>query len=204
MTTQAPLPTGLEHLLLLQETLAALEREAGRVEAWARRLAPVLSAGGRVLAAGNGGSAAQAQHLTAELVGRYRDERMPFSALAVHAEIPALTAIGNDYGLDQAFARQVSAHGRTGDVLVALSTSGRSRNVLAAVVEARRVGMTTWGLTGAAPNPIATACDDAISVPARSAATVQEGHLVLIHMICAALDCALGVSSAAESLGLST
>lgn len=153
MKRPSPLPTGLEHLSLLQETLSSLQAEAGRIESWARHLARALTDGGRLLAAGNGGSAAQAQHFTAELVGRYRDERTPFSALALHSETCALTAIGNDYGLEEALARQVSAHGRPGDVLVALSTSGRSANVLAAVAQARAAGMTTWALTGPTPNP---------------------------------------------------
>ena len=91
-----------------------------------------LAAGGRLLAAGNGGSAAQAQHLTAELVGRYRDERPGYSAIALHADTSTLTAVGNDYGFDSLFARQVTAHGRPGDILILLSTSGRSPNLLAA------------------------------------------------------------------------
>lgn len=196
------LPTGREHIASLQQSLACLEQETARVESWGRHLARVLQKGGRLLAAGNGGSAAQAQHLTAELVGRYRDERTPFSALALHSETSALTAIGNDYGLEEAYARQVSAHGRPGDVLLALSTSGRSPNVIAAVAEARRVGMTAWALTGPPPNPLAAACHDSITIATGSAATVQEAHLVVIHMVCAALDCALGASFAAEAFGV--
>lgn len=204
MTAGPSLPTGREHLESLYAALADLEGEAAHVDAWGRRLAEVLGDGGRLLAVGNGGSAAQAQHLTAELVGRYRDERKPFSALALHSETSALTAIGNDYGLEEAFARQVTAHGRPGDVLVALSTSGRSRNVLAAVAQASRAGMTTWGLTGPRPNPLAEACDDSISIEAGFSATVQEAHLVVIHMVCAALDCALGASVRAEPLEITT
>lgn len=204
MTIPSSLPTGHEHLSLLHESLTSLERETTRVQGWGHHLARVLGGGGRVLAAGNGGSAAQAQHFTAELIGRYRDERAPFSALALHAETSTLTAIGNDYGIEEAFARQVSAHGRSGDVLLALSTSGASPNVLAAAAEARRVGMTTWGLTGPRPNPLASACNDCISIESPSAATVQEAHLVVIHMVCAALDCALGASLAAESFEVST
>ncbi len=113
--------------------LAGLYGETERLERWGSELAGVLGRGGRLLAVGNGGSACQAQHLTAELVGRYRDDREPFSALALCTEMSALTAIGNDYGIEHLFARQVRGHGRPGDVLVALSTSGRSPNVLAAV-----------------------------------------------------------------------
>jgi D-sedoheptulose 7-phosphate isomerase len=183
-----PLPTPAQHLHALREPLAALEAETGRIEAWGRHLTGVLLAGGRLLAAGNGGSAAQAQHLTAELVGRYRDDRIPLSAIALHADTSSLTAIANDYGADALFARQTLAHGRPGDVLVALSTSGRSGNVLAAVRAARDHGLTTWGLTGPARNPLADGCDDAVCIPAPGTATVQELHLVVVHLLCAAVD----------------
>jgi D-sedoheptulose 7-phosphate isomerase len=155
----------------------------------------VLTGGGRLLVAGNGGSAAQAQHLTAELVGRYRDERVPLSAIALHAETSSLTAIANDYGYDAAFARQVSAHGRRGDVLLGLSTSGHSSNVVAAIETAREVGMTSWVLTGRAPNRMAEAADEAVCVEAETTATVQEVHQVVVHLLCTAVDAAvLGVN----------
>jgi D-sedoheptulose 7-phosphate isomerase len=182
---------GQLHLAALTEALGAVDRELPRLEAWGARLATVLGGGGRMLAAGNGGSAALAEHLAAELLGRYRTNRRPLSGLALGTEGAALTAIDNDFGPDDVFTRQVEAHGRAGDVFVALSTSGRSSNVLAAVATARNAGMTTWGLTGAAPNPLAGACDDAICVPSRSTATVQEVHQVLIHLLCGALDRAL-------------
>ena len=125
-------------------------------------LAQVLVGGGRLLVAGNGGSAAQAQHLTAELVGRYRDDRPALSAIALHAETSAVTAISNDYGYDHVFARQVQAHGRPGDVFLGMSTSGRSGNVLAAMDAAREGGLTVWVMTGAGPNPMADAADSAV------------------------------------------
>jgi D-sedoheptulose 7-phosphate isomerase len=180
--------TGHSHLAALVEPLRALEQEVPRIDGWGRRLADVLVGGGRLLAAGNGGSAAQAQHLTAELVGRYRDDRPPFSALALHAETSSLTAICNDYGLEDAFARAVRAHGRPGDVLIAFSTSGRSPNILAAVDAARAGGLTAWGLTGPKPNPLATLCDQSVSVDAAAAATIQEVHQVVLHLLCAAVD----------------
>ena len=155
-----PLPAGRRHLAELDAPLRALHRQAPQVERWGRRLAEVLLGGGRLLAAGNGGSAAQAQHLTAELVGRYRDDRPPFSAIPLCAEGSAMTAIGNDYGIEEIFARQVRAHGRPGDVLVALSTSGRSPNVLAAVDAAGEQGMACWALTGRLPNPLAERADE--------------------------------------------
>ncbi|BBL81201.1 phosphoheptose isomerase [Rubrobacter xylanophilus] len=181
-------PTGREHLAALARALASFEEEVWRLESWGRRLAEVLTGGGRLLAAGNGGSAALAQHLTGELVGRYLEDRRAFSALALHAEGPGLTAIANDYGPEEVFARQVRAHGRPGDVLVALSTSGRSPNVLAAARAARECGMAAWALTGPAPNPLAELCDEALCVEARSTATIQEVHQVAIHILCSALD----------------
>lgn len=191
-----PLPTGRAHLSALLSALSALEAEVDRVDAWGRYLAGVLAGGGRLLAAGNGGSAALAQHLTSELVGRYRDERLAFSALALHAEASSLTAIANDYGNGEVFARQVRAHGRPGDVLLCLSTSGRSPNVLSAAVAARDCGMTVWTLTGPAPNPLADRGDDALCVEAAATATVQEVHQVVVHLICAAVDCEVGASPA--------
>lgn len=164
---------------------------APKLTAWGRHLAGVLASGGRLLACGNGGSAAEAQHLTAELVGRFRKERRPLSAIALHADTSALTALANDYGEDEMFARGVRAHGRPGDVLIALSTSGSSRNVLTSVKAAHDTGMTSWGLTGPSPNALAAMCDDAICVDAPSTATVQEIHLLLVHSLCIALDDAL-------------
>ena len=183
-----------EHFVALRTALARLEDLAGsRSELWGRHLAGVLEGGGRLLACGNGGSAAEAQHLTGELVGRFRHERRPLSAIALHADTSALTAISNDYGGHESFARQVFAHGRPGDVLIALSTSGVSRNVVSAAKAAHEVGMTAWALTGPAPNTLAALCDDAIAVEAPNAATVQEIHLAIVHALCIAVDDALGV-----------
>ncbi len=175
------------HLAELRSAIDLLERETDRLDRWGSRIADVLAGGGRLLAAGNGGSAAQAQHLTAELVGRYLDERPPFSAIALHAETSALTAIVNDYGPDEAFARGVRAHGRPGDLLVALSTSGRSSNVLAAARAARTMGIGVLALTGPLGNPLADLADDTFGVPAATP-TVQEIHQVAIHLICASFD----------------
>ncbi len=191
-----PVPSGAEHLAALAGPLAALDGEVERIEGWGRHLAAVLTGGGRLLTAGNGGSAAQAQHLTSELVGRYRDDRPPFSAIALCAESSSVTAIANDYGADDVFARQVRAHGRSGDVLVAISTSGRSPNVVAAAAAAREVGLTVWGLTGPAPNPLQAGCDDAVVVDSTATATIQEVHQVVVHLLCAAVDCAIAPAPA--------
>jgi D-sedoheptulose 7-phosphate isomerase len=164
------------------------EYAAPVVRRWGASLAEHLGAGARLLVAGNGGSAAQAQHLTAELVGRYREDRPPFSALALHADTSSTTAIANDYGVQEIFARQVAAHGRTGDVLMLLSTSGASANLLVAAKEAHRLGMTVWALTGPAPNPLEGSADEALCVDAAASATVQELHLVAVHMLCESFD----------------
>jgi type III pantothenate kinase len=181
-------PSGGEHLAALQAALRGLESESERLEQWGRTLAGRLLEGGRLLAVGNGGSAAQAQHLTAELVGRYQTDRRPLSALCLHSDGSSFTAICNDYGAEEAFARQVHAHARPDDVLLALSTSGRSPNVLAAARAAAECGVTTWAVTGAAPNPLAELCDDAVCLAGPTTATVQELHLVGIHMLCGAVD----------------
>jgi D-sedoheptulose 7-phosphate isomerase len=190
MTVPTMLPSGRAHLDQLARPLAALYAETERLERWGRHLASVLVGGGRLLALGNGGSACQAQHLTSELVGRYRDDRPPFSALALCTETSALTAIGNDYGIEHLFARQVAGHGRPGDVLVALSTSGRSPNVLAAVEAAHESELSVWALTGPRGNPLAERADDAVCIDSPHTGTVQELHLVAIHLLCAAFDTA--------------
>ena len=180
------------HVNQLQQALAAAAPELEAAAQWGSRLARVLPSGGRVLVVGNGGSAAQAQHLAAELVGRYVTDRTPLSAIALHAETSTLTAIVNDYGIEEMFARPVRAHGRPGDVCFLISTSGRSQNLIAAAEAARAAGLRTWALTGPAPNPLAEAVDDAICVEAAQTGTIQEVHLVALHVLCDALDAELG------------
>jgi phosphoheptose isomerase len=184
---------GQRHIGALVSALTALD--TGRLDDWGRRLAAALGAGGRLLVAGNGGSAAQAQHLAAEFTGRFFADRGAYSAIALNAETSTLTAIANDYGYDEVFARQVRAHGRPGDVLLSMSTSGRSRNLLQAVTAARAAGLTAWGLSGPGPNPLAEACDEAVCVAppggtATLTATVQEVHQVALHLICLSFDAA--------------
>jgi D-sedoheptulose 7-phosphate isomerase len=177
-----------EHLV---ESLAAIRRldaHVAQIDAWADDLAARLTAGGRALVAGNGGSAALGQHLTAELVGRFRYHRPAFSALALHAETSSVTAIANDYGYENVFARQVEAHGRRDDVLVLLSTSGSSVNLLAAADTGRRLGLRCLAMTGPAPNPLAMRCHDTVALDVPSSAAVQEAQQVAVHMLCAAFD----------------
>jgi D-sedoheptulose 7-phosphate isomerase len=191
---QPPSPFGRDllddHIDRLAAALPALRASGDTLARWGTALADRLTSGGRLLAAGNGGSAAEAQHLTAELVGRFDGERLPLPAIALHADTSAITAIGNDYGYDEVFARQVRAHARPGDVLLLLSTSGRSRNLLLAARAARRCGADAWALTGAGPNPLARLCDDAVCIPGDTA-TVQETHLAAVHMLCRAVEAAL-------------
>ncbi len=186
-------PGGGDHLAALHRALDALAEDLGTLERWGEELAQRLVLGGRALVAGNGGSAAQAQHLTAELVGRYRTERVPLSAIALHADTSSLTAIANDYGLEEAFARQVRAHGRPGDVLVLLSTSGRSPNVLQAASAAATHGLTVWALCGRAGSPLAERAHESVCVEADTP-TVQEAHQVCVHLLCDAVDRAIGAA----------
>ena len=180
--------TGRAHLEALAGPLAALDDEVDRIDLWGRHLAHVLLQGGRLLAVGNGGSAAHAQHLTGELVGRYESDRPAFSALALHADSSSLTAIANDFGAEEAFARQVRAHGRPGDVLLALTTSGRSPNIVAAVEAANASRLTTWALTGPRPNAVCELADESVCVDAPTSATIQDIHHIVVHLLCAAVD----------------
>lgn len=179
------------HLAELASALLPYRGEAAKLHRWGRELARRLAHGGRLLVAGNGGSAAEAHHLAAELVGKLRDDRAPLSAIALCAETSSLTAIGNDYGFDEVFARQVRAHGRRDDVLLLLSTSGRSANLVRAARAGRELGLRCWALTGVTPNPLADACAEVLAVPSADPQVVQELHLVSAHVLCAYVDAAL-------------
>ena len=150
-----------------------------------------LRAGGKLLLCGNGGSAADAQHWAAELVSRFNYDRPGLAAMALTTDGSVLTGIGNDYGNTRIFARQVEALGRPRDMLLALSTSGRSSNVLEALRAARARGMGTIGFTGEAGEAMAGLCDICIRVPSVSTPRIQEGHAVLGHALCAAVEAAL-------------
>jgi D-sedoheptulose 7-phosphate isomerase len=176
------------HLSGLAAALHPFRRQAGLLARWGADLAWHLGQGGRLLVAGNGGSAAEAQHLAAELVGRLRTERAPLSAIALTPDSSAVTAIGNDYGFEEIFARQVRAHGRPGDVLLVLSTSGRSPNLVAAVRAAKETGLRTWAMAGAGRSPLADTCDEALCCPSPDSQVVQELHLVAVHVLCEYVD----------------
>jgi D-sedoheptulose 7-phosphate isomerase len=185
MTGPSPLDT---HLAGLAEALPPFRAPATILARWGADLAWHLGQGGRLLVAGNGGSAAEAQHLAAELVGRLREERAPLSAIALTPDSSAVTAISNDYGFEEVFARQVRAHGRPGDVLLAMSTSGRSPNLVAAARAATESGMRTWAMVGAGRNPLADACDEALCCPSADSQVVQELHLIAVHVMCEYVD----------------
>jgi D-sedoheptulose 7-phosphate isomerase len=196
--TELGTPVGVEHIQYLTAALGSLGPAVETATRWGRELAGLLTGGGRLFAAGNGGSAAQAAHLTAELVGRYRDDRRPFSAVSLHAEVSALTAITNDYGHEEGFARQLEAHARPRDVVVLLSTSGGSANVVRAAERARECDVTCWAMTGRGPNQLTEAADDFLTVDSPFTATVQELHLVLLHVLCSGLDAELDAHLGAQ------
>jgi D-sedoheptulose 7-phosphate isomerase len=139
---------------------------------------------GRLLIAGNGGSAADAQHIAAELTGRFLRERQPLQAIALHGNASALTAIANDYGYEHVFARELAAHARPGDVLLVISTSGNSPNILRAIEAARQRSMTVIGLTGESGGEMRESCDLCLLVPSNSTARIQEMHITIGHSIC--------------------
>ena len=177
----------LAHFRRSQEAVerSAADRElVAAIVAIAGRIAQAIRGGGKLLLAGNGGSAADAQHIAAEFVGRFINDRAPLPAIALTTDTSALTAIGNDYGFDQVFERQVRALGRKGDVLVAISTSGRSPNIVAALKAARELGLVTVGFTKSAQSPMRALCDHLLAVPSEETALIQQIHITAAHAIC--------------------
>lgn len=174
-----------EHIATLEsltdQTLSDIER-SGRV------IFDALASGKKLIICGNGGSAADAQHIAAELVGRYEKLRRSFPAIALTTDTSALTAVSNDFGFEEVFARQVTGLANAGDVLVAISTSGKSPNVLKAVERARELGCRTIALTGAGAEPLASACDMAVVVPSPRTSRVQEAHITIGHLWCEMVD----------------
>lgn len=174
-----------DHSAVLRRALDLLGELDAPLQAAAISITRSFRAGGKLLAAGNGGSAAEAQHLTGELIGRLHPgrERRALPAVALHADTSALTAVANDYGYDRIFARQVEAIGRADDVLVVLSTSGASKNLVNAVDVASELGMVTVALLGRGVRPLHERCTHVLAVPADGLQTVQECHLVLVHVL---------------------
>lgn len=180
---------------MLDEHARDFERfraQAARLDALGRRTVEALRAGNKLLVCGNGGSASQADHFAGELVGRFRGERVGLPAIALSSSPAGVTAIGNDYGYDRVFSRQVEALGAPGDILFALSTSGKSPNVLEAARAAKAKGLVTLGLLGKNGGPLLGLCDDAVVVESQSTARIQEMHILAIHIICEIIDRAYG------------
>jgi D-sedoheptulose 7-phosphate isomerase len=169
---------------------AMLDALRPQADAAAARMAGCLRAGGKLMFCGNGGSAADSQHLAAEFTGRFLNDRPPLAALALSTDSSALTCIANDYAFDQVFERQLRALGRRGDVLVAISTSGHSANVLRAVRAARELGIATIGLLGRDGGALAGLCDIAVVVPSQTTARIQEAHIFIGHVWCAMVEAA--------------
>jgi len=183
------------HADVVAQTLAEAARlhdasaaAAGPAAAAADAMVAALKGGGRVLVCGNGGSASDAQHFAAELVGRFERERAAMAAVALTTDTSILTALANDYDFTRVFARQVEALGRPGDVLLGISTSGASANVLAAFAAAKSAGMTTVALTGRDGGAVGAAADIHVNVAAESTARVQEVHRTLLHAVCALIE----------------
>jgi D-sedoheptulose 7-phosphate isomerase len=181
----------LEQIAEAERVMHAMQRDEvllAAVAAASQACIDCIRGGGRVLLAGNGGSAADAQHIAGEFVSRFNFDRPGLSAIALTTDTSILTAIGNDYGYEQLFARQVQAHGNKGDVFIGYSTSGKSPNILKAFAEARARGMVCIGFTGNRGGPMGELCDHLLAVPSSQTPKIQEGHLVLGHILCGLVE----------------
>jgi len=187
MSTATWRDDALESIQEHADLVESLTEDLEPLEKACRLLGECLTGGGKVLACGNGGSAADAQHFVAELVGRFERDRQGLAALSLAADPSVVTAVGNDFGFESVFARQVDALARAGDLLVAISTSGRSANVVAAAASARRIGLPVIALVGEDPRGLAGS-DVVLSVPSSTVARIQELHIVLLHLMCESLD----------------
>ena len=184
----------LRNLAEHQALMTALPALDDDIAAAGKQMAAVLARGGKLMFCGNGGSASDSQHLASELTGRFIKDRRPLAGLALSTDSSALTCIGNDYSFDDVFVRQVMGLGRKGDGLVAISTSGNSRNVLRAVAAAREAGIWTLGLLGRDGGQLREACDASIIVPHAITARIQEAHILIGHTLCGLIEDELGVA----------
>lgn len=175
----------------LEAALSRLETIENQIKSAADAMLKAIKAGKKIIAAGNGGSAAEAQHLTSELVGRFVNERRAIPAICLHGDTSAVTAISNDYGYDQVFARQIEAHGQPGDVLILLSTSGASTNLIEAAQTGSALGLATIGLLGQARRPLHELVDIAIEIPSGYQPAVQEMHLFVVHALTGIVEAGL-------------
>ena len=172
----------------IEENIEATEElhksQAENIEKAVKSIVNSLRNGGKVIIFGNGGSAADSQHIAAELVGRFKKERRALPAISLTTNTSILTAIGNDYGYDVTFSRQVEALGKEGDIAIGLSTSGNSKNVVAALKGAKSIGLKTIGLTGAGGGAMKDICDILIASPSKNTPRIQESHILIAHIIC--------------------
>lgn len=182
-----------EHAACMQKTQQNLQ---GAFEALLTAAAETIRGGGKILFFGNGGSAADSQHLATELTVRYKKDRAPIAAIALTTDTSALSAIGNDFGFEHLFSRQVAALGRAGDLAIGISTSGNSGNVIKALEECRKMGIKTVGFTGETGGKMPALCDILLNVPCKTTARIQEMHIMLGQMLCGALELELGLLSA--------
>jgi D-sedoheptulose 7-phosphate isomerase len=176
-----------------RELFSRLESVQAQIDAASALIVESLAGGRKLMFCGNGGSAADSQHLASEFTGRFINDRRPLAALALTTDSSALTCIANDYGFDDVFSRQVLGLGRPGDCLIAISTSGNSRNVIQAAAAARAIGMRTIGLLGRDGGKLLALCDVPIVVESTSTARIQEAHSFIGHTLCALVEQALGV-----------
>ena len=173
------------------ENFVKLTAMTGEIARTAEQITERVRAGGKVIFCGNGGSAADAQHLAAELMGRFMIDRAPLAAMALSVNTSTITAIGNDFGYDEVFERQLRGIGRPGDVLVGISTSGNSNNVVMAIEAAKKIGILTVALTGEGGGKMAEICDISHRVPSRSTPRIQEMHIAVGHCLCEWIEAAL-------------
>jgi len=174
-----------EHLETIQKLISSSLRE---IERSGQIICEALASDRKILLCGNGGSAADAQHIAAELVGCYEKQRRSWPAIALTTDTSALTAVSNDLGYEQVFARQVAGLAQAGDVLVAISTSGKSKNVLRAAEQAKELGCKTIALTGATAEPLGSLCDVGVVVPSNRTSRIQEAHITIGHLWCEMVD----------------
>ncbi len=187
--SESALQKVLDHARSGLETREAFfESSSNQVVEISRALALALAKGGKILFCGNGGSAADCQHLAAELVNRFKLERPALPGIALTTDSSILTAVGNDYSFDNVFEKQVQAFGAPGDVLIGISTSGSSPNVIAALKEARRKEMLTVGMTGAGTGEMISLCDHVVSIPSKDTPVIQEVHIAVGHLFCELID----------------
>ena len=172
----------------LEITQNLLDSKLSDIERSGQMICKALTTGKKILLCGNGGSAADAQHIAAELVGCYEKQRRSWPAIALSTDSSALTAVSNDLGYEQVFARQVLGLGQAGDVLIAISTSGKSKNVLRAAEQARELGCKTIALTGVTPDPLGSLCDVTVAVPSNRTSRIQELHITIGHLWCEMVD----------------